>query len=229
MDESFSAFLQVVNVSKQVTSGNSLLTILREVNLTVKQGETVAIIGRSGSGKTTLLTLIAGLDVPSHGQIIYRGRDFSSLKADERALIRSTQIGFIFQNFQLLPNLTALENVMLPLELQFYPFAQVKEQASYWLDKVGLQPRMHHYPTQLSGGEEQRVAIARAFVSNPLLLLADEMTGNLDVETGRKISDMVFDLNHEQKTTLLLVTHEVELAERCNRKFVLTEGELHEC
>ncbi|MEP7083225.1 MAG: ABC transporter ATP-binding protein [Betaproteobacteria bacterium] len=209
-------------LTKIVQSGAAPLTILDNVSASINAGESVAIVGASGSGKTTLLGLIAGLDVPTSGEVWLRGKALHSLDEDARARLRQEMLGFVFQSFQLLPALTALENVMLPLELA--GAAQPERTARDWLTKVGLGPRAHHYPRQLSGGEQQRVAIARAFSGAPALLLADEPTGNLDAANGREIADLMFELNQAHGTTLLLVTHDVALASRCNRQIRLEGG-----
>ena len=224
-----SVFLQVQHLKKQAPSGDGQITILNDINLTVKAGESVAILGASGSGKTTLLTLLAGLDLPTSGDIYFQGKHLNQLDEEQRAQIRSKSVGFIFQSFQLLASLTALENVMLPLEIQYIPHKQCQSAATDWLRRVGLADRMHHYPTQLSGGEQQRVAIARAFVSQPEIVFADEMTGNLDTQTGAMISDILFTINQQQKTTLILVTHETSLAARCERRLMLSAGVLQPC
>ncbi|MBA3660419.1 MAG: ABC transporter ATP-binding protein [Gammaproteobacteria bacterium] len=229
MDHRTPAFIEIKHLSKKVRSGDGLIEILSDVNLVIKHGESVAILGRSGSGKTTLLTLVAGLDVPTHGSILYNTQELSSMTEEQRTLLRGKEIGFVFQSFQLLPTLTALENVMLPLEIHYVKSIKAKEIALAWLERVNLKHRVHHYPAQLSGGEQQRVAIARAFVNQPTLLLADEMTGNLDVASGEKMIDLLFSLNQLQQTTLLLVTHDVSLARRCDRQFTLQNGMLHPC
>ncbi len=190
----------------------------------MQEGEAVAILGASGSGKTTLLGLMAGLDTPSAGQVTLDGIDLFSLDEDGRAALRGRLVGFVFQSFQLLPALTALENVMLPIELSGRPGA--REAATSLLGRVGLAERLTHYPKQLSGGEQQRVAVARAFAGNPRLLLADEPTGNLDAATGEEIIDLMFDLNRENRTTLLLVTHDEALARRCRRRLRIAAGRL---
>ena len=218
--------VQVDSLTKQVPSGESELTILRDVSFAVGAGEAVAIVGVSGSGKSTLLGLIAGLDTPSAGSVHIDGCDLFALDEDGRAELRGRAIGFVFQSFQLLPAMTALENVMLPLELAGRPDA--REAAQAMLDRVGLAPRTHHYPKQLSGGEQQRVAIARAFVTGPSLLLADEPTGNLDAATGAQIIDLMFRLNAERGTTLVLVTHDEELSRRCGRVLRLAAGMLQQ-
>jgi putative ABC transport system ATP-binding protein len=216
--------IEVVDLVKRVASPEGELIILREVQFSIQAGESVAIVGASGSGKTTLLGILAGLDTPSSGQVIIDGVDIFSLDEDGRAGLRRRSIGFVFQSFQLLPNLTALENVMLPLELVGGRNAAAL--ARGMLDRVGLGARLHHYPRQLSGGEQQRVAIARAFVADPALLFADEPTGNLDQRTGERIVELLFDMNRERGTTLVLVTHDETLAARCNRRLVLDGGRL---
>ena len=211
-------------MSKQVSSGTRALTILDDVSLDIRRGEAVAILGASGSGKTTLLGLLAGLDVPTAGSVHLAGVDLFALDEDGRARIRGQHVGFVFQSFQLLPALNALENVMLPLELAGSADAAVV--ATRWLDKVGLRDRVDHYPRQLSGGEQQRVAVARAFAGNPDILFADEPTGNLDAATGGEVIDLMFQLNGESGTTLVLVTHDDALAQRCARKLRLAGGRL---
>lgn len=216
--------LNVENVSKSVKSGDETLVILSTLNFSIKEGETIAIVGPSGSGKSTLLGLLAGLDLPTSGHIKLYQHTLSQLDEDQRALLRAQYIGFVFQAFHLLPSLTALENVMLPLELK--GINNPRKQAYELLERVGLAQRIKHYPRQLSGGEQQRVAIARAFIAQPQLLLADEITGNLDQQTGLKIMDLLFALNIEHKTTLVLVTHDERLAERCQRRLTLKDGML---
>lgn len=191
-------FLRINHLNKQVSSGDSHLTILSDINLSVIQGESIAILGASGSGKTTLLTLIAGLDLPTSGDIFFQEYQLNKLDEEKRAFIRKQYVGFIFQSFQLLNSLTALENVMLPLEIRYVKHQTCHEEAKKWLTKVGLGNRLNHYPSQLSGGEQQRVAIARAFINKPAIILADEMTGNLDTHTGELVSDILFSLNQEQ-------------------------------
>jgi putative ABC transport system ATP-binding protein len=220
------AILQVTKVSKTYKSGNRSLTVLEDVNFSVDAGESIAIVGPSGSGKTTLLGLCAGLDAASLGSVMLVDKALEKLNEDERAEVRSQNIGFIFQNFQLLPTLTALENVMVPLELKKRKDA--KEKATDLLRKVGLEDRMTHYPTQLSGGEQQRVSIARAFANEPKILFADEPTGNLDTETGEMIEDLIFQLNQDLGTTLVLVTHDLELAKRTNRIINIKGGKIQE-
>lgn len=216
--------VKAAGLTKQVSTGTTTLTILQDVSLEVPAGEAVAILGASGSGKTTLLALLAGLDVPTAGSVHIDGRDLYALDEDGRARLRRELVGFVFQSFQLLPALTALENVMLPLELA--GDAQAREAAAQWLERAGLGARMAHYPRQLSGGEQQRVAVARAFASRPRLLLADEPTGNLDSATGEEIISLMFELNQAAGTTLLLVTHDVALAGRCQRRLRLAAGRL---
>jgi putative ABC transport system ATP-binding protein len=211
---------------KRVSTAESELEILRGIDLEIKRGESAAIVGASGSGKSTLLGLLAGLDAPSSGEITLDGTNIVNLDEDERATVRSEKVGFVFQNFQLLPALTALENVMLPLELAGVDGA--REKSEEFLSRVGLAERFHHYPRTLSGGEQQRVAIARAFASQPLILFADEPTGNLDTTTGATVVELLFGLNKEEGTTLVLVTHDNTLADRCQRKFTMTAGHLEE-
>jgi putative ABC transport system ATP-binding protein len=209
-------------LTKQVDTGRNRLIILQDVSLEIAPSEAVAILGASGSGKTTLLGLLAGLDTPTSGEVTIDGVDLAALDEDGRAALRRKLVGFVFQSFQLLPALTALENVMLPLELD--GASDARDSAAALLARVGLGERLHHYPRQLSGGEQQRVAIARAFAGTPLLLFADEPTGNLDSATGEEIINLMFDLNREQRTTLLLVTHDERLANRCGRRLRLAAG-----
>ena len=211
-------------IGKQVTTGTTELTILDGVSFEVRAGEAVAIVGVSGSGKSTLLGLLAGLDTPSAGSVRIDGHDLFALDEDGRAALRGRMVGFVFQSFQLLPAMTALENVMLPLELAGADEAGAPARAM--LERVGLAERLHHYPKQLSGGEQQRVAIARAFVTRPKLLFADEPTGNLDAATGQQVIDLLFELNHESGTTLLLVTHDEAVTGRCDRVLHLAAGRL---
>ncbi|MFD2033277.1 ABC transporter ATP-binding protein [Belliella marina] len=220
------SILSVKDVSKTYQSGNRKLTVLDQVNFEIIEGESIAIVGPSGSGKTTLLGLCAGLDSSTTGSVVLNGNAFEKLTEDQRAAARSRDVGFIFQNFQLLPTLTALENVMVPLELKKRKDA--KEKALELLEKVGLKDRVTHYPTQLSGGEQQRVSIARAFANEPKILFADEPTGNLDTETGEMIEDLIFDLNKEKGTTLILVTHDPELAKRTDRIINIKGGKIQE-
>ena len=216
--------LAAIGISKSVKSGDSDLVILRDIDLAVTSGEALAVVGASGSGKSTLLALLAGLDTPSSGSVMLDGVDLFSLDEDERAQLRGRVLGFVFQSFQLLPALTALENVMLPLELASTEDAEAR--AREMLERVGLGERLHHYPKHLSGGEQQRVALARAFVIRPKLLLADEPTGSLDAQSGAQIIELLFELNREQGTTLVLVTHDEALAGRCNRIVRLVGGRL---
>jgi putative ABC transport system ATP-binding protein len=214
--------LEAQNVSKTVTSPEGSLTILADVSLGVRSSETLAIVGASGAGKSTLLALLAGLDTPSTGRVLIAGVDMTQLDEDGRAAVRGQHVGFVFQSFHLIPSLTALENVMLPLELAGRRDARSTAAAA--LQQVGLTPRAAHYPKQLSGGEQQRVAIARAFVTQPKLLFADEPTGNLDTATGQRITDLLFELNRNTGSTLVLVTHDRALAGRCGRILELDAG-----
>lgn len=217
--------IRTENLGKSVTSGNDRLEILKGINVEIKRAESVAIVGPSGSGKTTLLGLLAGLDVASEGDVTLCGQPLKALNEDQRAALRAEHVGFVFQSFQLLPALTALENVMLPLELNGSRGAE--REARRYLDQVGLKERLSHYPRQLSGGEQQRVALARAFAVQPAILFADEPTGNLDEQTGARIVDQLFQLNEQAGTTLVLVTHEMALARRCNRVLEMHNGNLH--
>jgi putative ABC transport system ATP-binding protein len=216
--------IRVEALTKVVRSGDDPLTILDGVSFAVEPGASIAIVGASGSGKTTLLGLLAGLDRPTSGEVHIDGQALSTLDEDARAALRQRLLGFVFQSFQLLPALTALENVMLPLELA--GAADAEARARVWLERVGLARRTTHYPRQLSGGEQQRVAIARAFAGDPKLLMADEPTGNLDGATGVEVADLMFRLNREHGTTLVLVTHDTALASRCVRKLSLSAGRL---
>lgn len=216
------ALLAARGVGKVVKSGASDLVILRDIDLAVMPGEAVAIVGASGSGKSTLLALLAGLDVPSHGSVTLDGEDLFALDEDARAALRGRAVGFVFQSFQLLPALDALENVMLPLELAGRRDAEAA--AKQMLERVGLGERLHHYPKHLSGGEQQRVALARAFVVEPKLLLADEPTGSLDEASGEAVIGLMFELNRERGTTLVMVTHDEHLAARCGRIIRLVGG-----
>ncbi len=216
--------LAVHDVSKQVSSPEGSLTILSGVSFEVSSGESVAIIGPSGAGKSTLLALLAGLDLPTSGHVELNGSSLSSLDEDGRARVRADSVGFVFQSFHLVPSLNALENVMLPLELAGVENAREKSQSI--IERVGLAERWSHYPSQLSGGEKQRVAIARAFSTEPAVLFADEPTGNLDSRTGENIMQLMFDLNRNSSTTLILVTHDSKLAERCDRVIALDSGKL---
>jgi putative ABC transport system ATP-binding protein len=223
-EQSVDTAIRVTRLGKRVRLPESELCILEDVSFSLNRGETAAIIGASGSGKSTLLSLMAGLDTPSEGGVDILGTALNALDEDGRAKLRGASVGFVFQNFQLLPALTALENVMLPLELSGH--ADPEGAARDILDKVGLAERLQHYPRQLSGGEQQRVAIARAFVVNPAVLFADEPTGNLDTDTGRTIADLLFELNATRGTTLVLVTHDERLAARCQRQLRLNAGRL---
>jgi len=214
----------VEHVSKSVTDSSGTLAILRDIDFAVPPRQTLAIVGASGSGKSTLLSIIAGLDTPSQGTVRLAGRDLFALNEDERAQLRAEQVGFVFQSFQLLGNLTALENVMLPLELAGRRDARAA--ATEMLGRVGLGERLRHYPKVLSGGEQQRVALARAFVVEPAVLLADEPTGSLDFATGEKVMELMFDLNREQGTTLVLVTHDPAIAQRCERRITIEAGQV---
>ena len=214
--------LRAQSVSKQVRTADYDLTILDDVSLNIASGQSVAIIGPSGAGKSTLLGLLAGLDTPSTGKIWLGEHEITASDEEGRAAIRAKMVGFVFQTFQLLSSLTALENVSLPMELSGQPDARQK--AEEFLDKVGLAQRLKHYPKQLSGGEQQRVALARAFACSPKILFADEPTGNLDQATGLKISDLLFELNQQTDTTLILVTHEQRLAERCQQVITIDDG-----
>jgi putative ABC transport system ATP-binding protein len=218
--------ITVENVAHKVAYGDEQLSILKPMSFCIEGGQTVAITGSSGSGKTTLLGLLAGLDVPTEGVITVEDRQISRLSEDERALFRGQYVGFVFQSFHLLQSLTALENVALPLDLRGDKQAQQKAQE--YLRKVGLAHRLHHLPSQLSGGEQQRVAIARAFATHPRYLFADEPTGNLDAKTGAAIIELLFDLNAQYQTTLVMVTHEQRLASLCQRQLLIEDGELQE-
>lgn len=219
------AVIKVERLEKTVgLADGGKLTILQDISFTVAPAETVAIVGASGSGKSTLLGLLAGLDVPTSGQVFVQGKNLSLLSEDERAQVRGAYIGFVFQSFQLLPALTALENVMMPLELAGR--AQAEDIARQCLARVGLEQRLSHYPKHLSGGEQQRVALARAFATSPALLLADEPTGNLDSDTGQQIIELMFELNRETRTTMILVTHDESLAARCGRSIRLRAGHM---
>ncbi|UTW47884.1 ABC transporter ATP-binding protein [Bacterioplanoides sp. SCSIO 12839] len=218
------ASLIIRGLEKRVQAGNQELVILQGVDIEIKSGESVAVVGASGSGKSTLLGLMAGLDQPTSGQIHLLGQRIDDMDEDQRAAVRAKGVSFVFQNFQLLPGLTALENVMLPLEIM--NAANARQQAQSWLAQVGLDHREQHYPTQLSGGEQQRVAIARAFAGSPKILFADEPTGNLDRATGHQIEELLFRMNQEQGTTLVLVTHDPQLAARCSRQVEMVDGRL---
>ena len=220
------AFVEARHLGKQVTTRDGLLTLLHDINFTIEAGTSVAILGASGSGKTTLLGLLAGLDSPTQGAVILDNNNLNDFDEDGRALLRAELVGFVFQNFQLLPGLTALENVMLPLELVQAPHP--RKTAEELLTRVGLGERFFHYPNQLSGGEQQRCAIARAFSTRPRCLFADEPTGNLDSETGKKIIELLFELNSEQGTTLIMATHDMQLSQLCKQRLELDAGRLLE-
>ncbi len=223
---SLEVVLKVENLTKQVSSPEGLLTIVRDVSFAIEAGERVAIVGASGAGKSTLLALLAGLDTPTSGRVLLAGTDLTSLDEDGRARLRATRVGFVFQAFHLVPALTALENVMLPLELAGRRDA--RRTAREALERVGLGSRTGHYPRQLSGGEQQRVGMARAFVTQPAVLFADEPTGNLDTVTGGRIGDLLFDMNANSRTTVVLVTHDNTLAARCGRILRMEAGGLVE-
>src|SRR5690554_3859027 len=218
--------IQTTQLEKKVTTQDGILHILQPINLSIEAGETVAIVGASDSGKSTLLSLLAGLDLASDGDVSIDNVKLSDLDEEQRAKVRADKVGFIFQSFLLIPSLTALENVMLPAELAGYRNAE--QQARELLEKVGLGARLKHYPNQLSGGEQQRVAIARAFIGTPKILFADEPTGNLDATTGHKVEDLLFQMNEESGTTLVMVTHDPELAKRCQRILRMEAGRLAE-
>jgi putative ABC transport system ATP-binding protein len=222
--QSAGTVLEAREVSKEVSSPEGSLTILSDVSFRVRAGETVAVVGPSGAGKSTLLALSAGLDLPTRGHVRLNGENLSELDEDGRALVRAEHVGFVFQSFHLVPSLNALENVMLPLELAGHDDARLV--AREVIDKVGLGDRWSHYPAQLSGGEKQRVAIARAFATEPAVLFADEPTGNLDSRTGENIMALMFELNRSSSTTLILVTHDTDLAARCDRVLELDAGRL---
>ncbi len=224
LSEPTNPIIATQNLGKSVPTSEGVLHILASVDLIIKPGETIAIIGESGSGKSTLLSLLAGLDTPSTGSVVINDRNITLLDEDGRAALRNELVGFVFQSFQLLPSLTALENVMLPLELR--GAADAENAARSLLQRVGLGHRLSHTPRQLSGGEQQRVALARAFVTRPAILFADEPTGNLDSKTGAHIIDLLFELNLEQHTTLILVTHDATLAARCQRTIRLDSGRM---
>ncbi|HKK26182.1 MAG TPA: ABC transporter ATP-binding protein [Gracilimonas sp.] len=223
-----SNILEVHQLFRKFQSGTKTLTVVNDINFSIPEGISCAIVGPSGSGKTTLLGLCAGLDRPSSGTVTLNGIPLNPLNEDERAQVRNQHVGFVFQTFQLVPTLTAIENVMVPLELRGEATKEVRERARELLESVGLGDRTHHYPTQLSGGEQQRVAIARAFINNPKILFADEPTGNLDTETGEYIENLIFELNEKQGTTLVMVTHDLELAKKCDRIIRLKNGLVNE-
>ncbi|MBK7565804.1 MAG: ATP-binding cassette domain-containing protein [Propionivibrio sp.] len=226
MSSETSNVVEACALGKCVDNGGEPLTILHDNSFSVATGETVAILGASGSGKSTLLALLAGLDLPSSGSVTLVGENLVRLDEDERAVLRGRVLGFVFQSFQLLPSLSAVENVMLPLELAGTPNAGVE--AEYWLERVGMSHRLRHYPKHLSGGEQQRVALARAFAPKPKLVLADEPTGNLDAATGHQIIELMFAINAESGTTLILVTHDEEIAARCGRRLHMNAGRIEE-
>ena len=228
LNPSAPAAISVINLTKRVVDASGELTILDDVNFTVPASQTIAIVGSSGSGKSTLLGLMAGLDVPSSGTVQIDGVDIFKLDEDGRAALRKQKLGFVFQSFQLLGHLTALENVMLPLELRGDQFSAsvAKNKAAHMLERVGLASRLKHYPKYLSGGEQQRVALARAFVTEPPLLFADEPTGSLDVVTGAAVMELMFALNRERGSTLVLVTHDPKVAEQCSRVLTIAAGKL---
>ncbi len=226
MQSEATVVVKVEGLYKRVDNGGDPLTILHDNGFVVAAGETVAIVGASGSGKSTLLGLLAGLDLPSEGSIQLAGEDLGRLDEDGRARLRARTLGFVFQSFQLLPSLNALENVMVPLELA--GIAGARAEAKVWLERVGLGHRLRHYPKHLSGGEQQRVALARAFAPAPQLVLADEPTGNLDAATGHQIIDLMFAMNAERGTTLILVTHDEEIAARCKRRLRMQTGRIEE-
>ena len=221
-----SVLLEAKQLGKQFKTGSGTLDLFVDLNLTIHAGETIAIIGKSGAGKSTLLSLLAGLDTATSGTVEFEGKPLESLSDAERAKLRADKIAFIFQSFHLLPELTAQDNVALPLEIRQQPDAE--STANEWLNNVGLGDRTDHYPSQLSGGEQQRVAIARAFAGSPALLFADEPTGNLDEATGQQIVEQLFSLNEQQGTTLILITHDLELAKRCQRRIQLSNGAIEE-
>lgn len=221
-----SSILSVNNLTKSFPSGDRTLTVLDHVSFSIEKSTSCAIVGPSGSGKTTLLGLCAGLDKPSSGSVILNNHEISSLTEQELSSIRNELIGFVFQSFQLISTLTALENVMVPIELRGVPYRQVEARALELLEQVGLKDRVHHYPNQLSGGEQQRVGLARAFIHRPDILFADEPTGNLDGETGQQIENLLFELNRAEGTTLIIVTHDRELAQKCDRIIELKNGKL---
>lgn len=223
------SILQAHKLGKTVSTPAGELTLLQDININIYAGDSVAIIGTSGSGKSTLLGLLAGLDLPSSGDIVLDGLSLTTLNEEQKAALRARKVGFVFQNFQLLPSLTALENVMLPLELRRADsHAHCEQRAREFLQRVGLAERLDHYPRTLSGGEQQRVAIARAFAGLPAILFADEPTGNLDSKTATQIVDLLFALNRDTGTTLVLVTHDERLAARCSRRLRMEEGRLTE-
>ena len=218
--------ISVAKLGKTVFANGGSLSILHDISFDIEAGESVAIIGASGSGKSTLLSLLAGLDTPSQGEVCLMGQSLNVLDEDGRAKLRSLHTGFVFQSFQLLPHLNALENVMLPAEISGLDLANARTQAQYWLNKVGLSHRLQHFPKTLSGGEQQRVALARAFISRPAILFADEPTGSLDEASGSRVIELLFELNRECNSTLVLVTHDPALAAQCGRQLQLQAGRL---
>jgi putative ABC transport system ATP-binding protein len=226
MDPKSDFAVKAQSVGKSVQSGENRLEILKDLDFSVMPGESTVISGASGAGKTTLLTLLAGLDTPTTGEIFIENHCLSRMSEDEKAEYRLRNIGFIFQSFQLLPELTALENICLPLEIQGHTVKTAKERALSCLAATGLSSRTHHYPSQLSGGEQQRIAIARAYVTQPRIIFADEITGNLDTQTGETIINLLFEMNQKQKTTLIMVTHDQRLAERAEKRFLLNNKSL---
>ena len=225
MSHSFKT-IDVSHVGKTVVTSDGDLSILHDISLQIERGESIAIVGSSGSGKGTLLSLLAGLDRPSTGQISLMGELLGDLDEDGCAQLRGEHVGFVFQSFQLLPHLNAIENVMLPLELRGIPELEARKEAQYWLEKVGLSSRLDHFPKTLSGGEQQRVALARAFINRPAILFADEPTGSLDEVSGNRVIELLFELNQENHSTLVLVTHDPALAARCTRQLHLQGGRL---
>jgi putative ABC transport system ATP-binding protein len=224
MSSTSKIIIQAENLGMRVASPEGQLDILNDINISIQEGETLAVVGVSGSGKSTLLGLLAGLDIPTHGRVILDGIDLGSLDEDGRARMRNQRVGFVFQSFQLIGSLTALENVMLPLELA--GAGEPEREARHRLAEVGLAERIYHYPNQLSGGEQQRVAIARAFAGEPRILFADEPTGNLDQKTAQQVIDLLFKLNRERGTTLVLVTHDTAIADHCERNLTLSGGRI---
>jgi len=218
--------ISATKLGKTVFTNNESLSILHDISFEIEAGESVAIIGASGSGKSTLLSLLAGLDTPSIGEVCVMGKSLNSLDEDGRAKLRGLYTGFVFQSFQLLPHLTALENVMLPAEISGLDLQNARIQAEYWLDKVGLSHRLKHFPKTLSGGEQQRTALARAFINKPAILFADEPTGSLDEASGTRVIELLFELNREANSTLILVTHDPALAAKCSRQLLLQAGRL---
>ncbi|WP_062308721.1 ABC transporter ATP-binding protein [Polynucleobacter sinensis] len=214
------------HVGKTVKTVDGDLSILHDIDFEIECGESVAIVGASGSGKSTLLSLLAGLDLPSSGQVVLMRQNLNELSEDGRAQLRGQHVGFVFQSFQLLPQLNALENVMLPLELAGVGVLEAREKACFWLERVGLSGRLSHFPKTLSGGEQQRVALARAFINQPAILFADEPTGSLDETSGLRVIELLFELNQESSSTLVLVTHDQALAGRCGRQLLLRSGRL---